>query len=379
MSRSSGRWAAFLFNISDFPLAGATLNEAAMRRFAKTLTMAREVALFRKEATVFDIGTKGYFEDPTTEVLAFYLDPLRPHGCGDMVLRCFIETFAPDVVLEQGASAKVRTQVVTSTGKRLDLVVESDRWILAVEHKVFSHATNPFDEYELHIEKSRAGRRALLIYLSPTGASPRDAWVGVSHGSFAEHLLSCLGEHADSNKWRHYLRDFAIHLKGFMMDLTLSNEEAALVVSQWTTIRDLETLRSRYLNSVLELGVQRLKKVLPKTPIDTTMHSWKTGETALRWRSSAWRRDSDMVVAINPEGPLAGIRVVFYMGSMSPGDPRPDVSGFPGVYEEPWLECSGTVWGIGTQSIYTSVEEALGEMAARAAWFDEYQRGLGPK
>lgn len=44
-----------------------------------------------RESTIFSIGARGHFENPTTEVLAFFCDSAGEHGLGDLVLSSLFE------------------------------------------------------------------------------------------------------------------------------------------------------------------------------------------------------------------------------------------------------------------------------------------------
>lgn len=49
------------------------------------------------EPTIFSIGSKGYYENPTTDILAFFLDDKASHGLGSLVLEALVNTL-PDSV-----------------------------------------------------------------------------------------------------------------------------------------------------------------------------------------------------------------------------------------------------------------------------------------
>src|ERR671919_66715 len=43
-----------------------------------------------QELTLFSISGRGYFENPTTDLLAFFFDPNQAHGFRDLLLRSFL-------------------------------------------------------------------------------------------------------------------------------------------------------------------------------------------------------------------------------------------------------------------------------------------------
>jgi hypothetical protein len=47
------------------------------------------------EQTIFSIGGRGHWENPTTEILAFFCDNNAAHGLGDLVLRSLFHCLDP--------------------------------------------------------------------------------------------------------------------------------------------------------------------------------------------------------------------------------------------------------------------------------------------
>jgi hypothetical protein len=168
-----------------------------------------------REANLFQIGGKGHFENPTTQLLEFFLDPLREHGFGSKVL---------DTLLlladkgpggwNTGLSILTQREVVIGdhAGKsvgRLDLVLESDEWILVLENKIRHQAINDFDAYAEFAKRS--GKKFLLILLSVRLESPPSGWVAIQWSDLhrAVRLRVGLDDASHSfSKWHLFLREF---------------------------------------------------------------------------------------------------------------------------------------------------------------------------
>lgn len=43
------------------------------------------------ETTIFSIGGRGYYENPTTDMLAFFFDPSAPHNFGEAIIQVFFD------------------------------------------------------------------------------------------------------------------------------------------------------------------------------------------------------------------------------------------------------------------------------------------------
>lgn len=109
------------------------------------LDKLKDLSLKPKEKTVFSIGGRGHYENPISDVLAFFLDPNEDHELGSLVaqamLKCAGVTAAPHSI------QAIYREYVTSEQARLDLVLVGDDWLLAIENKVYHTANNPFDHY----------------------------------------------------------------------------------------------------------------------------------------------------------------------------------------------------------------------------------------
>src|SRR5690554_3974156 len=66
-----------------------------------------EAALFSqpdREPSIFSIGGRGYYENPTTELLAYFLDPAQTHGLG----ACFLDALLGCLKTAENLTARLR-------------------------------------------------------------------------------------------------------------------------------------------------------------------------------------------------------------------------------------------------------------------------------
>ena len=54
--------------------------------FAELIKEVTKIELPDLEKTIFSIGCRGHYENPTSDILAFYLDPEAEHQLGSLVL-----------------------------------------------------------------------------------------------------------------------------------------------------------------------------------------------------------------------------------------------------------------------------------------------------
>ena len=141
-----------------------------------------------RETTLFDIGSRGHFENPMTEVLSFFCVLSEVHEMYDLVVSSIVNLVRQNPVYENLKHAEVHNkpqrEVTTKNNKRIDLLLSSEEWVIAIESKINHQQVNPFEEYESYVDNlvsARAtssseseltdekGRHAVFVILSPAG------------------------------------------------------------------------------------------------------------------------------------------------------------------------------------------------------------------
>lgn len=267
-----------------------------------------------REQTLFDIGARGYFENPTTDLLAFFLDPAAEHGFGNAVLSALLgslpESMQPAACERYLTRPPVR-EWVTSRQQRIDLVLESDRWVLAVEQKVYHGLHNDFAHYGEDLALRLSGqdsRQVLCIVLSPGGQAPdAPGWLGIGYPDFLQRLRSAAGslyeQHGES-KWLLFLREFVIHLENLTMTDTLTDAQEQFALEHLGEIEALTKAKNEALISLrlrLQEGLNTRLDDLG-LPITSWQENWPVGP-ALRFVPHGWQGDSSVVIYLEPETP----------------------------------------------------------------------------
>jgi hypothetical protein len=116
-----------------------------------------------------------HYEVVCSNVLAFYLDPRKEHGLGDLMLRGFLECIAADD--HAIPEAKVSREQRTEEGRFLDLLVETPAFVLGIENKIRAPLYNDLDDYARTVRE--AGRELQVqshcVLLTLRALSDRDS------------------------------------------------------------------------------------------------------------------------------------------------------------------------------------------------------------
>ena len=255
------------------------------------------------EATLFSIGGKGYYENPTTDVLAFFCDSNGAHGLGCLVINAlFNALFEQPDFHDLTVISTPQREVGTPDGKRIDLLLEGNDWVMLIENKIFHHQNNPFSSYENYISERKrfAEKQPVFVVLSPDGQAP-EGWKGLSYKSLLESMKSELAQafiNQPLNKWLVLLRDFILHLEGIMSNPATPEETLDFVLSHLDEIRQAQELKDQVVADFQREICEYLRKNFPDKEIGYKISNW-SGFPALRFSFKDWKSSSDVVLFLN--------------------------------------------------------------------------------
>ncbi|WP_017430530.1 PD-(D/E)XK nuclease family protein [Vreelandella jeotgali] len=279
--------------------------------------------LAHRERTLFDVGARGYFENPTSDLLAFFLDSDAEHEFGNVVLSALLECLPDQQQPELEERYLIRSPArewVTSQQQRIDLVLESERWVLAVEHKIYHDLSNDFAHYSEDLSLRLSGqdnRQVLCVVLSPEGLAPHPTgWLGIRYADFLARLrvaVRCLCEQHGESKWLLFLREFIIHLENLTVTDTLTDAQEQYVLENLGNIEALTQARNDALESLryrLQEGINSRLGDL-EIPITSSTKNWPVGP-ALHFVPLGWKGNSIVVVFLSKDHPKT-VRVQPYI------------------------------------------------------------------
>lgn len=261
------------------------------------------------EATIFSIGSRGYYENPTSDVLAFFCDSEGDHGLGSLMIEALFEALAianPDCPILDVDDFSVinppEREAITKGKKRIDLLLEGNEWVMLIENKIYHHQANPFDSYIRHVESNNGfkEKKSFYVVLSPDGQSPDD-WLGLSYPVFINVIKQKLSETFISqplNKWMLLLREFILHLEGIMTGSNIEEDTAKYVLGNLSQIKDIQDLKVEVVTAFKDELAKKVESVFPKDKVDTKIHHWY-GFPVLRFTLESWRTESVVVMFLD--------------------------------------------------------------------------------
>ncbi|QUX93519.1 hypothetical protein CYL31_19845 [Marinomonas sp. A3A] len=300
------------------------------------------------ETTIFSIGGRGYYENPTTDILAFFCDPNGPHKLGNIVLKALMQCLPEDYqVFDCSLSETPEREVKTDTGKRIDLLLEGPDWVIILENKVYHQQNNPFHDYEKFVLEERSlirfkDKKAIFVVLSPSGEVLLDSWFAISYPQLTGALKEQLAQKFLSqpiDKWTLILREFIVHLESLMSQSSVNQQTHEFILNNLAEIKEIQDVKQKAINEYhhrLQIVIQnRLTQ-----DIAIRLHHW-SGYPAMRFALQKWTEtESDVVLYLSGEDGVSSVNTYAHLcGSFD--EKKADSYILKGQQVERWVEGKG--------------------------------------
>ena len=172
-------------------------------------------------------GTR--LEEIWSRLFAFFFDPNKPHGFGTMFLDSLNELLVKigksEINTEQNFEIEIEHK--TGNGKKIDLLIVSDKNIICIENKIWAPANNDFEEYEREVKRignnqGIADGLCYCILLRPRKNKVKfDDWISVFYEDFIKSIKNKMNEHATENSeiYLNVLEDWIKTMENEIKDL----------------------------------------------------------------------------------------------------------------------------------------------------------------
>ena len=234
-----------------------------------------------RETTIFELGCRGYYENPTTDILAFFLNPDAEHGLGDMFISTYLVCMNVDPSRIDMSCVGIKDQVETANGNFIDLQIRGQDWCLIIENKIYHWAANPFKDYEAHAEKSCKGKRFFSI-LAPTRTKPPNGsatpglWKPVSYKEYFQKLRERMATRffdVPFSKWHILAREFILHIENELYNPPMKKQDADFVEKYATEFIQAQDLLNKYPDCLRDIVKEEIaKKVCYSQDIEVASH-----------------------------------------------------------------------------------------------------------
>lgn len=222
----------------------------------RLLQEVQKYAFPPKELTFYSIvgSMVGIYENPTSDLLRFFMSQEEGHDLGAPFLRAFFACLGKkdcsDLSFE---NVKVRREVETRDGKFIDLHILGPDWVLLIENKIDHWPANPFDSYEEHAKHCYPLKKHYFAILSPEG-KPVEKWPNWQPVSYHDYCRALKSELFDRplSKWQVFAREFIVHIENLLYDPTMkmNPDQTDFVEKNLREIADVRKLHDCYVTEL---------------------------------------------------------------------------------------------------------------------------------
>lgn len=193
--------------------------------------------------TFMEISRYPHFENVCSNILSFYFDTTQSHKLNDLVLKSLLECTSfqfenyPPIVTKN-----CHREYCTPDNKRIDLVIEGEDVVVAIENKIFHWLNNDLGIYEQTIVNHFSQcKNKIFIVLSIKKEITTGSFVSITYEAFFKRLKQNLGDYAvnANNQYVIYLLDFIKTIENhYKMEYT-NKEMFDFIISNNDTINDI--------------------------------------------------------------------------------------------------------------------------------------------
>lgn len=220
------------------------------------------------------------FEEVCSRILAFYLNPNAEHGMGNLWMTALWKTLSPEVPMPDYHYLDCATEE-NAEGKSIDIVIKSDKFVIAIENKTTAGLYNPLEVYKRHIEdKYQEVETKLFTVLSVYPILSNDSIQLMKDNGFQSILYKDLFtqiHHLMGAYIMDYDSRYLTHMLDFMQ--TLENMSTYNTPQQIEFFRnrknDIETLIKAYNDYKTECSDEQKRNIALLRHSITQKNEWK--------------------------------------------------------------------------------------------------------
>ncbi len=180
--------------------------------------------------SIFDITGYPHYENVSSNILAFYLNPNNEHGLGNLLYSSLMNLSSGNE--SQPDNVQINREISTQKGGSLDIVIETDTQIIGIENKIQAPLDNDLADYSATLDKWAESNQldAIKIILSTKKEQESSGFVCITYEKFWKKIKARLGDYVStsSQKWLLYLVDFMNTIENFkggnIMELTKKDQ-----------------------------------------------------------------------------------------------------------------------------------------------------------
>lgn len=223
------------------------------------------------------------FEEICSRLLCFYLVPKKEHCLKDLFLHSLLQLLAPDKEFYLQSDKIHVTSEENAEGKRLDILVYSDTFVIGIENKITAGLYNPLEAYRNRILQYGKGN-IYPVVLSLKKLTSKDdlaflkanGFFNLTYKEYLSQIKQNLPSYSEgcNEKYLHHLYDFIETIENMTDNSVLNEDLSNFFFDNSKRIDNLITLYNQYNNKTLAHQVERIAELNEKITELTKNEKW---------------------------------------------------------------------------------------------------------
>lgn len=204
--------------------------------------------------TFMQISGYPHYENVCSNILSFYFESNNEHGLRDLCYQALLKCLKEDKGELSNESVVDVEREVNCNGKRLDLVLTSDSYVIGIENKIWHELNNDLKIYKKEIDNRTKNNdlTPICIVLGIRKETPSSGFISVTYKQFLKELKSLSGHysiHANS-KYVTYLHDFIKTIEDLQGENMKNEAHVEFFKENYQIIQELNCELGKYQKSL---------------------------------------------------------------------------------------------------------------------------------
>lgn len=182
-----------------------------IEKFDKLLKSFLILPDITSEKTVFDITGYPHYENVASNILGFFLNYTEEHNLSSLVIDSLLELITTVEYDFINSNVNIQREVATLNSNRIDLVIETEPFVIGIENKIFHYVNNPFEDYHQYLDKNYNHKDIFEIVLALKEESNIPHYVkSITYNQLWDKVEENINAYEidKGNKWWLFLQDF---------------------------------------------------------------------------------------------------------------------------------------------------------------------------
>lgn len=234
--------------------------------------------IFEKEKNIFDIGTRGFYENPFTDVLAYILDSKSEYKGRDLFLKYLLQDCFPEEVVDSFMDrCNTTTQHKTNMGNRIDLILYNNRYLILFENKIYHTLNNPLDDYRDDITSKYPHLEKFFVIMSYKKEHVPQDWKYINIQKAFYNILKDPSASLN-DKWDYFVKDFLLQFSD-KHKLKMEQDITEFIENNFSKILDARDKLDSYIQGLAE----QIKTETDIRGYHINNKNWAKNEIAIRF------------------------------------------------------------------------------------------------